>query len=115
MQNRKWKTTGKAETPSPSFSPPLLANILRTMYLARVYRRKKERIGSVQTSIPCSLYHISIKPYQLRYHCTNTKQNKIITVQISTSKIKSYEFAGLPRDRASARMLILHEFLQLPF
>ena len=34
--------------------------------------------------------------------------------KISIYKLKCYKFAGLPRDRASSRMLVLQKFLQYP-
>ena len=50
--------------------------------------------------------------------CFNTKpyQLKKQTIQISIYIfMKSKKYAGLLRDRASGRMLILQEFLQFPF
>ena len=43
-----------------------------------------------------------------------TKNKKAIQISIY-NYIKSYKFAGLPRDRASERMLAFQEFLQFPF
>ena len=46
------------------------------------------------------LSYLNTKPYQLK--------KKRETIQMSVYiYIKSYNFAGLPRDRASGRMLIL--------
>ena len=44
------------------------------------------------------------------------EDRKTIDIQINIYlNIKSYKFAGLPRDRASGRMLVFQEFLQFPF
>ena len=57
----------------------------------------------------------------LSYFNTKTlspkKENrKTIAIQINIYlHIKSYDFAGLPRDCASGRMLVFQKFLQFPF
>ena len=52
------------------------------------------------TRVTFILSYFNTKPYQLK------KKRETIQMSIYTH-IKSYNFAGLPRDRASGRMLIL--------
>ena len=61
-------------------------------------------------------FHFILSYFNTKTLSAKKENRKTIAIQINIYlHIKSYEFAGLPMDRASGRMLVFQEFLQFPF
>ena len=61
------------------------------------------------------LFHFILSYLNTKTLFGDKRKRKTIAIPIDIYlHIRSYKFAGLPRDRALGRMLILQEFLQFP-
>ena len=81
---------------------------------------KKKSIDFCSKSPQFDFCYIYFIVFILSYFNTKALSAKKENRKLSLDKIniylhiKSYKFAGLPRDRASGRMLVFQEFLQFP-
>ena len=65
------------------------------------------------TDITMQIFHFILSYFNTKPH--QLKRAKKNYTYIYLHITKPYKFVGLPRDRASRRMLVFQEFLQFPF
>ena len=66
-------------------------------------------------AIACTLIFLILSYFNTKTLSATKENRKTFAIQIDIYlPINCYKFAGLPRDRASGRMLVFQEFLEFP-